>query len=207
MAPVVHPGRLLKREMVARKLSANRLSLDIGVPPAGSPTSSTAAARSRPIPQCGSAVISATARSSGWICRVNMTSAGRAGEGRRDRQTRPAGGCGLSRGGRCALEPIRFPDNVPVTFQRSEPRQSQPVSAGRGHGLKTKSHHQHARAIPQAGLARPVAHRRPRGLSVLPAVPARRVRAELRPADHHHRRRERHRQIDAARRDRRAGRL
>ena len=32
MAPVVHPGRLLKREMVARKLSANRLSLDIDVP-------------------------------------------------------------------------------------------------------------------------------------------------------------------------------
>ena len=32
MAPVVHPGRLLKRELVARKFSANRLSLDIGVP-------------------------------------------------------------------------------------------------------------------------------------------------------------------------------
>jgi addiction module HigA family antidote len=32
MTPVVHPGRLLKREMAARKLSANRLSLDIGVP-------------------------------------------------------------------------------------------------------------------------------------------------------------------------------
>jgi antitoxin HigA-1 len=32
MPPVVHPGRLLKREMAARKLSANRLSLDIGVP-------------------------------------------------------------------------------------------------------------------------------------------------------------------------------
>jgi antitoxin HigA-1 len=32
MAPVVHPGRLLKREMATRKLSANRLSLDIGVP-------------------------------------------------------------------------------------------------------------------------------------------------------------------------------
>jgi addiction module HigA family antidote len=32
MAPVVHPGRLLKREMVVRKLNANRLSLDIGVP-------------------------------------------------------------------------------------------------------------------------------------------------------------------------------
>ncbi|MGH6678838.1 MAG: HigA family addiction module antitoxin [Bradyrhizobium sp.] len=29
---VVHPGRLLKRELAARKLSANRLSLDIGVP-------------------------------------------------------------------------------------------------------------------------------------------------------------------------------
>lgn len=32
MASVVHPGRFLKREMAARKLSANRLSLDIGVP-------------------------------------------------------------------------------------------------------------------------------------------------------------------------------
>lgn len=27
-----HPGRMLKRELAARKLSANRLSLDIGVP-------------------------------------------------------------------------------------------------------------------------------------------------------------------------------
>ena len=32
MEHVVHPGRLLKRELTARKLSANRLSLDIGVP-------------------------------------------------------------------------------------------------------------------------------------------------------------------------------
>ena len=32
MAPVVHPGRLLRRELDARRLSANRLSLDIGVP-------------------------------------------------------------------------------------------------------------------------------------------------------------------------------
>jgi addiction module HigA family antidote len=31
-ASVVHPGRLLKRELGARRLSANRLSLDIGVP-------------------------------------------------------------------------------------------------------------------------------------------------------------------------------
>ena len=27
-----HPGRLLKRELAARKLSANRLALDLGVP-------------------------------------------------------------------------------------------------------------------------------------------------------------------------------
>ena len=32
MAPIAHPGRLLKRELTARKLSANRLSLDVGVP-------------------------------------------------------------------------------------------------------------------------------------------------------------------------------
>jgi addiction module HigA family antidote len=32
MAPVAHPGRLLKRELIARGISANRLSLDLGVP-------------------------------------------------------------------------------------------------------------------------------------------------------------------------------
>jgi len=32
MAPVSHPGRLLKRELAARDLSANRLALDLGVP-------------------------------------------------------------------------------------------------------------------------------------------------------------------------------
>jgi addiction module HigA family antidote len=32
MPPAVHPGRLLKRELTARALSANRLALDIGVP-------------------------------------------------------------------------------------------------------------------------------------------------------------------------------
>jgi addiction module HigA family antidote len=30
--PAVHPGRLLKRELNARALSANRLALDLGVP-------------------------------------------------------------------------------------------------------------------------------------------------------------------------------
>ena len=32
MPPVAHPGRLLKRELAARELSANRLALDLGVP-------------------------------------------------------------------------------------------------------------------------------------------------------------------------------
>lgn len=32
MSPVAHPGRLLKRELDARGLSANRLALDLGVP-------------------------------------------------------------------------------------------------------------------------------------------------------------------------------
>jgi len=32
MAPAIHPGRLLKRELGSRKLSANRLALDLGVP-------------------------------------------------------------------------------------------------------------------------------------------------------------------------------
>ena len=32
MAPAIHPGRLLKRELGSRNLSANRLALDLGVP-------------------------------------------------------------------------------------------------------------------------------------------------------------------------------
>jgi addiction module HigA family antidote len=32
MAPIVHPGRLLRREIEARGLSANRLALDLAVP-------------------------------------------------------------------------------------------------------------------------------------------------------------------------------
>ena len=32
MTPVSHPGRLLKRELAAWALSANRLALDLGVP-------------------------------------------------------------------------------------------------------------------------------------------------------------------------------
>lgn len=32
MPIAVHPGRILRREMAARKLSANRLALELGVP-------------------------------------------------------------------------------------------------------------------------------------------------------------------------------
>ena len=32
MTPIAHPGWVLGRELAARKLSANRLSIDIGVP-------------------------------------------------------------------------------------------------------------------------------------------------------------------------------
>jgi addiction module HigA family antidote len=32
LTPISHPGRLLKRELTARGLSANRLALDLGVP-------------------------------------------------------------------------------------------------------------------------------------------------------------------------------
>jgi antitoxin HigA-1 len=32
MTPAIHPGRLLRREMIARDLSANRLAINLGVP-------------------------------------------------------------------------------------------------------------------------------------------------------------------------------
>ena len=32
MAPLAHPGRLLKRELASRGLSANRLAIELGVP-------------------------------------------------------------------------------------------------------------------------------------------------------------------------------
>lgn len=33
MTPIAHPGRLLRRELKARRLIPNRLALDLGVPP------------------------------------------------------------------------------------------------------------------------------------------------------------------------------
>ncbi|MEO6609202.1 MAG: HigA family addiction module antitoxin [Aestuariivirga sp.] len=32
MTPAIHPGRLLRRELTARNLSANRLAIELGVP-------------------------------------------------------------------------------------------------------------------------------------------------------------------------------
>ncbi len=32
MAPAIHPGRILRREIAARNLSANRLAILLGVP-------------------------------------------------------------------------------------------------------------------------------------------------------------------------------
>lgn len=32
MPPIAHPGRFLRRELTARKLSANRLAINLGVP-------------------------------------------------------------------------------------------------------------------------------------------------------------------------------
>jgi len=72
MPAPVHPGRLLRRELKARELSANRLAIDLGVP-SGHITDILNGRRSvTPIPRCGSAAISATARNSGSTCKANM---------------------------------------------------------------------------------------------------------------------------------------
>jgi addiction module HigA family antidote len=73
MSLAVHPGRLLKRELDARNLSANRLALDLGVPSGRitdilngrrSITADTAVRLSR---------ILETAHNFGSICRANTT--------------------------------------------------------------------------------------------------------------------------------------
>ena len=97
MSPVSHPGRLLKRELAARKLSANRLSLDIGVPSGRitdilngrrSITADTVGA-ARPLFRQQRAVLG---RSAGPV----RHRGGGAREGRRDREAGEAGGCGVN---------------------------------------------------------------------------------------------------------------
>ena len=90
MAPIVHPGRLLKRELAVRKLSANRLSLDIGVPLAASRTFSMDVVRSPPIQRCVSVGTSAIVPSSGSACKANMIS----GSSSRKRARRSPGASG-----------------------------------------------------------------------------------------------------------------
>jgi addiction module HigA family antidote len=89
MAPVVHPGCLLKRELTARRLSANRLSLDIGVP-SGRVTDILKGRRSitaETAVRLGGYL--AMARSFGWICKASTTAV--ASSGRRAPRYRTCG--------------------------------------------------------------------------------------------------------------------
>ena len=74
MPPAVHPGRLLKRELTVRELSANRLALDIGVPSGRITDILNGGVRSRPIRPFALSAISGTAHSSGSICKANTIS-------------------------------------------------------------------------------------------------------------------------------------
>ena len=115
MAPIAHPGRLLKRELAARKLSANRLSLDIGVP-SGRITDILNGRRS---------ITADTAVRLGryfgnsaqfWLDLQGQydIARGRAREGRGDREAGPACGCGVR---------IRRAAPVPATgFHRHDGR-------------------------------------------------------------------------------------
>jgi hypothetical protein len=75
MAPVIHPGRLLKREMAARNLSANRLRWISAFRPAALLIFSIFVERSPLTRRYGLGAILAIALSSGSICKGSMTSA------------------------------------------------------------------------------------------------------------------------------------
>ena len=144
-------------------------------------------------------------RHSGWTCggyspawrgREKGTRSRRCGDGRRMR------GIKLP-----SLAEIHFPGNDVLLCPKQEARfLTATTSTGSG-SMRPKRNIR----LPAPYLRRiwldPSRHCRPRGLSVLPSFPARRLRAEFRPADHHHRRRKRHRQIHASGRNSRARRL
>jgi hypothetical protein len=74
MVPIAHPGRLLRREIEVRGLSANRLALDLGVP-SGRITDILNERRSISADtRSGSGVTSAMAASSGSISRASTIS-------------------------------------------------------------------------------------------------------------------------------------
>src|SRR4051812_9697839 len=96
MVSIAHPGHLLKRELAARRLSANRLSLDIGVP----------SGRITDIRNGRRSISADTAVRLGryfgdsalfWLGLQEMVEhrGGRTREGERDRKARAARGCGV----------------------------------------------------------------------------------------------------------------
>jgi len=95
MTPIAHPGWVLGRELAARKLSANRLSIDIGVP-SGCITnilngrrSSTADTAIRLGRYFGN-------RPQFWLdLQSQFDIGGRANEGEGDCEALAAGGCGV----------------------------------------------------------------------------------------------------------------
>ena len=73
----IHPGRILRRELEARELSANRLAIELKLP-SGRITDIWAASEgSRRIAPCGWGNFSATARASGSNCRPPTNSPSR----------------------------------------------------------------------------------------------------------------------------------
>ena len=64
MVPV-HPGRLLKRELQARSLSANRLAIELKLPSGRITDILNGSEEFLPTPRSGSLAISATAPDSG----------------------------------------------------------------------------------------------------------------------------------------------
>jgi len=95
MAPVSHPG-VAERELSVRKLSANRLSRDIGVPPAYHRHPPIAAARSRPTPPVRLGAYFGNGAHFWLDCRANMNRRSGAGKRAPRLQACQAGGRGVS---------------------------------------------------------------------------------------------------------------
>ena len=76
MVPI-HPGRILRRELTTRRLSANALARALRVPSGRIVDIQNANAQSPLRPRCASAVISATLHNSGSTCRLSTISQSR----------------------------------------------------------------------------------------------------------------------------------
>ena len=73
MVPI-HPGRILRRELRARDLSANALARGLRVPSGRIVDILNGKRAIRPRPRCASAAISATIRGSGSTCKPSTSS-------------------------------------------------------------------------------------------------------------------------------------